>query len=154
MTLPNHIKKLGPCSCINVKYIEFLENSQLQIIDENCFDDALMNEEIILPDSVTKIGKKAFNNCKLKRFIISQNSQLEFIGESAFDLTFISCLFIPKHVKRIDENVFKKSRIQLIAFDEETEIEYFEKIHVGNPYWEVVLLIPKQSSKILDHWFH
>ena len=75
-------------------------------INENAFSDLKRLEEVVLPSSMRKIGKRAFYNTGLKS--LSLPEKLEKIGESAFAETFIKEVHIPKSVKEIGRCAFSK----------------------------------------------
>ena len=75
-------------------------------INENAFSELKRLEEVVLPSSMRKIGKKAFYNTGLKT--LSLPEKLEKVGESAFAETFIKEVHIPESVEEIGHSAFSK----------------------------------------------
>lgn len=75
--------------------------------------------EVILPSSVEKIGRGAFNRCyNLQR--IELNEGLKEIGDSAFsEVLGMQMLEIPKTVNVFGKSIIKKSAISKIAASED-----------------------------------
>ena len=66
--IPSYIKKINPYSfsdCDSLGYVEFPENSELEVIDDNSFLHSNISY-ISIPKSTKIIGKEAFNNCSKK----------------------------------------------------------------------------------------
>ena len=90
------------------------------------FDDL---DVVVIPDrinnlSVTKIGEKAFENCKgVKEVILPKG--LKIIGECAFQFSGISSIILPESLKIIGEHAFSFSGISSIILPESLSvIEY------------------------------
>ena len=71
----------------DIKSILFPDDSELVSIGENSFADSSL-QNILIPKSVTEIGKNAFSNCyQIRSFKFSPNSQLTSISESLFEFS-------------------------------------------------------------------
>ena len=83
-------------------------SKNLKLIGRDAFADCENLTEVVIPDSVTKIDKSAFKNCKsLKKVILSKN--LEEIGDEAFmGCSALKELSIPDSVKVLGKQVFDK----------------------------------------------
>ena len=83
-------------------------------VGEYAFEDCYLVESISIPASVTSIGKMAFYSCGYTddwtttdlTVTIASGSQLETIGNSAFEYCPMESFSIPSGVKTIDEGAF------------------------------------------------
>ncbi len=79
------------------------------------FDDL---DVVVIPDringlSVTKIGEKAFENCKtIKKVILPRG--LDVIGNRAFQGSGINSIVLPENLSIIEENAFSYSELESI----------------------------------------
>ncbi len=76
LTIPNSVIRIGAEAfrhCNNLRYVYFLENSKLEIIDVGAFDSCTNLETIIIPNSVLSIKDYAFSCCNIKSIIIPKN---------------------------------------------------------------------------------
>lgn len=91
-------------------YTPSLTNVELEegrtFIDNGFFDDSGITE-ITIPDSVTDIGRYAFRHTEnLTTVNISENSQLQKIGWSAFSESAITSFYMPDTVDFVDVAAF------------------------------------------------
>lgn len=69
---------------------------------------------ITIPDSVTAIGKQAFNGCtSLTEVNISKNSKLETIGDGAFYDTRVLKMYLPGGVKTLGVGAFQRTPVKI-----------------------------------------
>lgn len=69
---------------------------------------------IAIPDSVTVIGKQAFNRCtSLTEVNISKNSKLETIGDGAFYDTRVLKMYLPGGVKTLGSGAFQRTPVEI-----------------------------------------
>lgn len=75
-------------------------------IENRAFEDNFYIENVIIPDTVTGIGKRAFSNCSNLKSIKFSNS-LDYIDTNAFrDCTSLSEVTFPESLRIIDINAF------------------------------------------------
>ena len=102
--IPSFIKQIGQCAFKyhdKIKHVEFLPNSQLEIIDEFAFANTTI-ECISIPSNVTIINDYAFYGCqKLANVNFNENSKLMKIGQKSFSKALIENIKIPSNVSKI-----------------------------------------------------
>ncbi len=90
----------------NLKEEEFLAFSDFKIKNGVLEKYYGANENVIIPNGVTKIAKYAFEGCKTMTSITIPDSVKE-IHEDAFNLTNLKKVHIPKSITYIDKNAFQ-----------------------------------------------
>ncbi len=146
LKIPQNTKNIGKCAfykCKNITYIDFSQN--MEIIDDEAFSGSgIVN--LTVPENVTFIGNKAFENCtsleevkilckngsigdfafyycnNLKKLQIS--SGITSVGQYAFyDCDGLASVKIPESVKTIGERAFSNCNnlltVVISAFDAE-----------------------------------
>ena len=73
-------------------------------IGERAFDDCYSLKNITLPDSLTTIGHRAFDDCPLAKVELPES--VKFIGYWAFGWTDITKVYIPAGVEVLDYRAF------------------------------------------------
>lgn len=129
--IPSFIKKIEPFAfneCLSIRTFENSSDSNLQIIDENAFDNSSINK-FIVPQRLTTINKKAFENCFHLKFItISNDSNLQFIGDYAFSYSKIESIYIPPLVTHIGKKICIGCKfLQIIEIDANLELPSLDK---------------------------
>lgn len=124
---PRHLKIIGAHAFTankKLRRVEFAENSEIDVIDENAFVNSNI-EYIEIPRSVKQINNDAFNCCMhLKRVDFQQNSQIQTIGDDAFALTSIKSFIIPSNVSLIGNHVFDMCMdLKIIEIEENTNLD-------------------------------
>ena len=114
ITIPDTVIELDNNAfrdCINLSNVEFLENSQLELIGNYAFYGCLDLESIVIPTTVTKIGQYAFNgNTNLRNVYFDPNSELSIIDDYAFsNCDGLESIIIPTNVTNIGYYAFKFS---------------------------------------------
>ena len=123
--------------CINFNSIIFNSPSKLKEIGENAFMNSSINSisipntvynlnngafkgstlsKIHLPESITFISDELFYGCENLSSIVLPES-VEIIGVRSFYNTNIKTIFIPKHMKKISDDAFEKSKLETINFE-------------------------------------
>ncbi len=118
MYIPKTIESIGQCAFENsIKEIEFEEG--ITKIPDNACRRAYLLKNAIVPDSVTLIGEKAFEDCRNLSSFPTLTSLTE-IGYGAFyGCRSLQKVYIPKTTESIGRFAFKYS-IKEIEFEEGT----------------------------------
>ncbi len=133
ITLPDSLTELGGESFYGASNLEEITLSKnLTEIRGNTFENCTSLETITIPDKVTRIGGHAFyNNSSLSKVNISEYSQLNEIGSSAFRLCGrLYEITLPRGVY-INERAFKESPTRIYYFDQ----ELIDRDISGNNTW-------------------
>lgn len=137
----------------DITTIEFEANSKLNIIQSKSFESSYISK-IVIPASVTEIGKKAFNGAKyLKVVEFAKNSQLKVIREQAFCFSGISKMLIPSSVTKICELSFHFCQnLTSFEFEENSELKIIEKsAFYGSPINH--FQVPSSIENNDDEWW-
>ena len=170
ISIPSNVTYIGKnafSGCSNVHTLQFATNSQLQTIDEGAFSrldqrtdtTSLKLESIQLPDSVVTIGANAFSyNINLSTFTITNNSQLETIGDSAFSMLYsLKTIHIPSSVISIGNSAFAtltgRNGLTSVTFGANAKLE-----SIGNNAFEgndqlVQMTLPASLKSIGNYAF-
>ncbi|MBR2302607.1 MAG: leucine-rich repeat domain-containing protein [Clostridia bacterium] len=94
--------------CSSLLKIDFGKNSKLQVIKRDAFASCEGLTEVLIPASVTEIQSSAFFDCGLlKNLTFESGSQLQIIGSSAFsECESLAEVLIPSSVIIIDGSAF------------------------------------------------
>lgn len=99
--IPSYIKYINSYSfsnCTKLETVEFEENSQLVLIDNNAFENCSIKSFPCLPH-LKIIGNESFERCKnLKNLAFSDDSELNTIENKAFGYSAIETLTIPENL--------------------------------------------------------
>lgn len=107
--IPSNIERISSFSfsrCLNLKNIEFSNDSKLIEISERAFSGSSLTH-ITIPDNVEKIRKFAFCGCNNLQIIeFSNTSKITLIEEGAFSYSSIKRICIPKRINKISNATF------------------------------------------------
>lgn len=140
LTIPNSIVDYGTdClySCVEITHLVAPVSvfSQLQHtynlesvvittgteIPNNTFAGLSKLSEVILPNTITRIGDRAFSGCNLSSFTIP--SSVEHIGSDAFSGCNFTTFTIPANVKTIGLGAFSScTKLESIVFESDIQI--------------------------------
>lgn len=81
--LVTHICEGAFAWCENLQKIEIQQNSKLEIIDKEAFENCSF-QSILIPSSLTKIGVECFYGCRCQNIEFPINSNLKIIEKNAF----------------------------------------------------------------------
>ena len=106
--------------CRTLKNVEF-EDGWTSIAAQ-AFDNCKSLESITLPDSIKRIEREAFNDClELKEVIVSENSNIEFVGNRAFAYTKITNADFAQRAE-LGNGAFRKTMVTSFAFTKNQKI--------------------------------
>ena len=89
---------------VNTK--RYIVNPRTFVICDNAFESCDELEEIVLPDSLYKIGRSAFSACTCLKTVIIPESIIE-IGDFAFSCcTLLESIVLPNNLRNIGKYVF------------------------------------------------
>ena len=103
---------IGNTTSSTINIPSYINGKKVNEIDECAFSNNLHGnstvDTIVIPDTIEKIGKSAFENCtNLNRIVFSDNSLLRIIEESAFyGCTNMYNISIPMQVEKIGDYAF------------------------------------------------
>ncbi|MBR4085819.1 MAG: leucine-rich repeat protein [Lachnospiraceae bacterium] len=152
-----HIKikrYLGAEETVNIPaFIGWLPVTEIK---ENCFKENETIREVVIPDTVKKIGEYAFVRCvNLQK--IKLPSGLKEIQWSAFEYTALAELEIPVGVEIIGPNAFYGTRIKSIIIPESVKVieggafgycDFLEEVMISDKVKEI-----SKSSFRRTPWF-
>lgn len=106
--------------CRTLKNVEF-EDGRTSIAAQ-AFDNCKSLESITLPDSIKRIEREAFKYClELKEVIVSENSNIEFVGARAFAYTKITNADFAQRAE-LGNGAFCKTMVTSFAFTKNQKI--------------------------------
>ncbi len=120
LTLPDTLTYIGGEAFKNATSLKSITlPSSLKEIRGNTFENDKNLQEIKIPDTVTRIGGHAFYGCKkLSKVELSENSELNEIGSSAFRLCdSLKEITIPS-LTSVNSRAFKESPTKVKRFGE------------------------------------
>jgi len=131
--------------CTNLVSVEFAKNSKLATIEEFAFSEVGVGQ-IVIPQSVSSIGKKAFSMSSLQNIVLSNITTIE-------EYTFFECrqlkqLQLPDSVKHIKEGAFYSSGLESVQLS--SSLETIEQYAFFNCSFENVV-IPASVKTLNDH---
>ena len=88
----------------NETFYELSIDNSITEIGSNAFDDYPLLKHVTIPDSVKKIGRRAFYGCDLTTVKIGNN--VEIIEEYAFSCDNLTSLTIPRSTRIIENSAF------------------------------------------------
>ena len=106
-------------------------------------------ESITIPRKVTRIGKRAFCDCKILKLIeFAEDSKLQKIEEGVFHRSLIESIKIPREITQICRDAFFDSfKLRLIEFAEDSKLQTIEENAFSWSHIESIT-IPREVTKI------
>ena len=110
ITFPESLSSMGESicrNCVRLSDVIFAAKIKLSSIADGAFYGTSNLKNIVIPDSINKIGVEAFYNSEITEVTWGKNSKLKKIGVSAFAYTRIKSISIPDEVESIEEGAFE-----------------------------------------------
>ena len=106
ITIPNHIKKMGPYAFDNCHYFKSIVLPKNIIeIERGTFRHCIFLNDIVIPKTVTKIGDDAFLNTNLRNIVLPEG--VTEIGERSFsECRNLENITLPKSLSYIGKSAF------------------------------------------------
>lgn len=120
------VSSIGTCNIPNVTLPTSYRGMQIIGIGKAAFLGATSLKSVVIPDSYTEIGERAFYNCtQLNTVSIGSNSNISSIGARAFyNCKSLTSIRLPSKVSRIEENTFSWcSELTDVTMDENGALE-------------------------------
>ena len=164
--IPSHFCELEKGWCTEANYLKNItisqENTKFIFIDDQILyskSDINSNNynvieyvvpsirKVVIPSYVTKIGSCAFSNClKVVSFEIQKNSQLKEIDKLGFAKIPIKKIRIPSNLITIGEYAFFKSKLELIEFPENAELQVIKANAFYSTAVKSLFITPKVTT--------
>ena len=106
----------------------------IDTIPEEMFSECSSLEEVAIPNTVNKVGEKAFYGCNRLRNVTFERRQTGnlFIGDDCFTYCYaLEKVTIPEKAS-LDRKVFEDSSLEKIIIETEDESVNFEYRHFGD----------------------
>lgn len=156
--IPNTIIKIEEAAfedCTDLHSIVFSDDhgsssSYLEEFGKDSFYNCISLEFMSIPNTVTKIGYRAFYCTKLKSLILTDKSSLAIISDNAFHgCHSIESIWLPRSLEIIGKRVFYEcSQLQSITFSDRCSIqELGERTFFGCKSLQMII-IPSSVKKL------
>ena len=133
--------------------IEFAANNNIQVINENEFENLYVLEKVTLSNKLQHIGTRAFAGC-IKLSSVAMKYNLKTIGTLAFNgCSSLNDIYIPQNVESIGIAAFENSALTSLVFDSNCELERIEERAFKNTSITAVTL-PTTVEYIGDYAFN
>jgi len=113
-----------------------LSQGSVEVTEIGAFENNKTLAEIVIPDTVTEIGARAFKDCGLKRVIFGKMVQI--IGESAFRNNQLPDVSLQPSVRSIRRFAFHQNQIKNL-FLPNGVVEIYDEAFTNNPMESVVI---------------
>jgi surface antigen bspA-like len=102
------VSGIGTCTDTEILIPTTYNGLPVVSVEASAFLNNTAITSVVLPDSITSIGEKAFNGCEsLTSVLFGKNSQLSSIGPGAFNYCYsLESITIPKSVTNIGSDAF------------------------------------------------
>jgi len=134
----------------NKELIKVTLGKGIKTIGDLAFSQNTQLTEIIIPDSVTKIGDYSFERSGLIKIIFGKS--LQTIGKRAFEYNKITELNLPPSLKEIGEEAFSYNKIQKLTTGSGLQT-IKEQAFKNNQITEINFNLPSSLKKIAEGAF-
>ena len=144
-----NIEKIGKnvfTNCSKLYQVDFPKKSKINKIPAQTFMKSSIHH-FHLPSYITEIGANAFLGCKNLCYLdVPSNSELKVIKRDIITTTNCKSFWIPPHVTQLDDFAFQNRSLQIIQFDENSELETI-LINENCFRGQIIIMIP---SNLID----
>ena len=131
----------------------YLENEN-NVIEDNLFYECSTLNEVIITNNVTEIGDNAFDSCEsLVNVTFEENSNLETIGDRAFNYCPLTSITIPNSVTSIGDHAFNETGLETVTFEAGSNLETIGDYSFYNCTSLASVTIPNSVTSIGDYAF-
>ncbi|MCL2758665.1 MAG: leucine-rich repeat protein [Treponema sp.] len=117
---------------------------QIEVSEPGAFEGNAQLAEVIIPNTVTEIGARAFRDCGLTS--VTFGTGIQSIGESAFRNNKLTVMALPANLKTIRRYAFNNNQIQSLTIPNGVEIIYHGAF-TNNPM--TTLIIPVSLATLV-----
>lgn len=152
--VPTSITKIGNCAMFNANFTKIIVPDHVTEIDDGAFYNS--NCEVNIPTQVTRIGDRAYAECKFKGQLILPEG-LEVIDNWAFSQNEITEIVFPSTLKTLKYGPFGSaySNVTKITFkswrlDEDSKSLFFYFIYLNylsSPIEEITVVLPEDEAE-------
>ena len=149
-----NIGKAAFMGCENLELVTFAENSQLETIDAWAFGYCGKLTTITIPASVITLKGPVFTGSGLQTIFFEEGSQLQTIGNNAFDNSALTAITIPASVITINLTAFSRcANLSSVNFEENSQLETIDHGAFMECYALKKITIPANVTFIGDNAF-
>lgn len=153
INIPSSTIEIGSCvfqNCTSLTSCTGLGYSKVTTIGDFAFAQCEQLEEISLPETIQIIGKSAFENASRSTYLYLPES-LKKVGDKAFAGIALSDLAIPKNLTSIGENAFSGYACKWIYVDDDNPVYDSRKnCNAVIDTWSNKLIVGCSTSTIPD----
>jgi len=121
-----------------------IAEGRAEVVLAGAFEGNAQLTQIVIPDTVTEIGAKAFKDCGL--ISVTLGRAVSIIGESAFRNNNLTVITLPASVRRIGRYAFNSNQIQSLTIPNGVEL-VSDDAFTDNPMTAVV--IPASLAQLI-----
>lgn len=142
VTIPKNIQSVGKYAfsgSASLTKLTFEEGTNASFGDY-AFSECTKLEEVICPDSQTRLGDYAFYRCsKLSKIVLSEGTT--HIPRDAFSYCYeLKSIYIPSKVRSIGMSSFMSSGIETVTFGEDSEVKNVGYVFTSCSYLKNIIL--------------
>ena len=118
------------------------------------FPQSKVVDTFILPNSVSNIGRSAFEKCRINKVLFSNKSSIQVIEANAFRSSFLTEIEIPHTLEHIDVLSFASCCfLEKVVFEKESKINAINSFAFHNCRRLKEITLPKSVKLIDSHSF-
>ena len=148
IVIPSSVSEISPYCFMSsgIEEIVFGEDSNIQIIRNNAFEQTFSLKSIYLPANVMQIESSAFNRSYIEEVTFGEGSSLEVIEDYTFYSTWLKKINLPSTIKSIGKYAFTYSNLSELSFDADAALEVIDDYAFSNMYFLTLVNLPKNIN--------